>query len=108
MANYSVNVTQSKTLFPDNTPAGTSTVFAVTNSLAGASYFSLETIPNNLGVYLGTVPSISGSFTYSSGILNLVNDNYKMSAVVAPGGGTITFVPAVPLTASTFWMRGTS
>ena len=108
MATYSVNVTQSKTLFPDNTPVGTSTVFAVTNSLAGASYFSLETIPDNSGVYYGVVPSISGSFTYSTGIINLVNDNYKVSAVVAPGGGVITFVPAVPLTASTLWMRGTS
>jgi len=108
MANYSVNVTQSKTLFPDNTPAGTSTVFAVTNSLAGASYFSLETIPNNSGVYYGTVPSISGSFTYSAGIIDLVKDNYKMSAVVAPGGGTITFVPAVYVSASSVWMRGTS
>ena len=108
MATYSVNVTQSKTLFPDNTPIGTSTLFAVTNSLAGASYFSLETIPNNLGVYTSIVPGISGSFTYDSGITNLVADNYKMSAVVKPGGGVITFVPAVPLTASTLWMRGTS
>jgi hypothetical protein len=108
MATYSVNVTQSKTLFPDNTSIGTSTVFAVTNSLAGASYFSLETIPNNLGVYTSIVPSISGSFTYDSGIINLVADNYKMSAVVKPGGGVITFIPAVPLTASTLWMRGTS
>ena len=108
MANYSVNVTQSKTLFTPDTPAGTSTVFAVTNSLAGASYFSLETIPNSQGFYSGLVPGISGSFTYNAGILNLVNDNYKMSAVVAPGGGVITFIPAVPLTASTLWMRGIS
>ena len=108
MANYSVNVTQSKTLFPDNISGSQSTVFAVTNSLAGASYFSLETIPNNLGVYSGSVPSISGSFTYNAGILNLVNDNYKMSAVVAPGGGTITFIPAVYVSASSVWMRGTS
>ena len=108
MATYSVNVTQSKTLFTPDTPAGTSTVFAVTNSLAGASYFSLETIPNSKGFYSGSVPSISGSFTYDSGIVNLVNDNYKMSAVVKPGGGVITFVPAVTLTASTIWMRGTS
>lgn len=108
MATYSVNVTQPKTLFPDNTPAGTSTVFAVTNSLAGASYFTLETIPNSQGFYSGSVPSISGSFTYGVGIINLVKDDYKMSAVVAPGGGVITFVPAVALTASTLWMRGTS
>lgn len=108
MATYSVNVTQSKTLFPDNTPAGTSTVFAVTNSLAGTSYFALETIPNSQGIYISVIPSISGSFTYDSGITTLVADNYKMAAVVKPGGGTITFVPAVPLTASTLWMRGTS
>lgn len=108
MATYSVNVTQSKTLFTPNTPAGTSTIFAVTNSLAMTSYFSLETVPNSQGFYSGLVPSISGSFTYDSGILNLVSDNYKMSAVVKPGGGVITFIPAVPLTASTLWMRGTS
>jgi hypothetical protein len=108
MATYSVNVTQSKTLFTPDTPAGTSTVFAVTNSLSMVSYFSLETIPNSQGFYSGSIPSISGSFTFDSGIVDLVKDDYKMSAVVKPGGGTITFVPAVPLTASTIWMRGTS
>ena len=108
MATYSVNVTQSKTLFTPDTPTGTSTVFAVTNSLAMVSYFSLETIPNSRGFYSGSVPSISGSFTYGAGISNLVSDNYKMSAVVKPGGGVITFIPAVALTASTIWMRGTS
>jgi len=108
MATYSVNVTQSKTLFPDNTTIGTSTLFAVTNSLAAPSYFSLETIPNSSGLYTSIIPSISGSFTYNSGIAYLVSDNYKMSAVVKPGGGVITFIPAVPLTASTLWMRGTS
>ena len=108
MATYSVNVTQSKTLFPDNISGSQATVFAVTNSLVGASYFSLETIPNSQGFYSGSVPSISGSFTYNSGIINLVKDDYKMSAVVAPGGGTITFTPAVYVSASSIWMRGTS
>lgn len=108
MATYSVNVIDSSSFFPTNLNIGDSTTFAVTNSLAGASYYSLETVPPFGWYYSGSTPSISGSFTYSSGIINLINDNYKMSAVVAPGGGTITFVTAVPITGSQLCIKGTS
>tara|TARA_R110000868_G_scaffold108000_1_gene295133 strand:+ start:87 stop:413 length:327 start_codon:yes stop_codon:yes gene_type:complete len=108
MATYSVNVVDSSSFFPTNLNIGNSTTFAVTNSLAGASYYSLETVPNSQGFYSGSTPSISGSFTFSSGIINLIADNYKMSAVVAPGGGTITFVTAVPITGIQLRIKGTS
>jgi len=108
MATYSVNVTASYVAFPANISASEVTVFAVTNSLVGDSYFGLETISPYTWFYSGSIPSISGSFTYDSGIANLVKDDYKMSAVVRPGGGAITFTPAVAVTATTVRMRGTS
>lgn len=108
MATYSVNVTESYSYFPDNISGSQATVFAVTNSLAGASYYTLETVPPFGWYYSGSTPSISGSFTYTSGINNLVSDNYKMSVVVAPGGGSFTFTPAVPVTGSQLLLRGTS
>lgn len=107
MATYSANVTESYSFFPDNLSGSQATVFAVTNSLSNVSYFSLETVPNSSGFYSGSTPSISGSFSYSSGIINLVKDDYKMAAVVAPGGGSITFTPAVPVTGSQLYVRGT-
>jgi hypothetical protein len=107
MATYSVNVTESYSYFPDNLSGSQATVFAVTNSLAGASYYTLETVPPFGWYYSGSTPSISGSFSYTSGINNLVSDNYKMSVVVAPGGGSFTFTPAVPITGSQLLLRGT-
>jgi len=107
MATYSVNVTQSFSFFPNNLSGSQVTIFAVTNSLAGASYFSLETVANSSGFYSGSTPSISGSFTYDSGITNVTSDNYKMSAVVKPGGGSVTFTPATFITGSMLFMRGT-
>lgn len=107
MATYSVNVTESYSYFPDNLSGSQATIFAVTNSLAGASYYTLETVPPFGWYYSGSTPSISGSFTYTSGINNLVSDNYKMSVVVAPGGGSFTFTPAVPITGSQLLLRGT-
>ena len=107
MATYSVNVTASTSYFPDNLSGSQVTVFAVTNSLAGASYFGLETVPPFGWYYSGSTPSISGSFSYNSGIIDLIKDDYKMLAVVKPGGGTITFTPAVSVTGSNLLTRGT-
>jgi hypothetical protein len=107
MATYSVNVTASTSYFPDNLSGSQVTVFAVTNSLAGASYFGLETVPPFGWYYSGSTPSISGSFSYNSGIIDLIKDDYKMLAVVKPGGGIITFTPAVSVTGSNLLTRGT-
>ena len=79
----------------------------INNPLTGASYFGLETIPDNNGVYTSASPkNTSGSFTLGTGILGVVKDDYKMGAVVSPGNNVLTFVPAQAVTGSTLRTRG--
>lgn len=107
MATYSFNTTGSRTFLAANISASQSTTWAITQSSPGASYFTLETVPNNNGFYTTlSVKGCSGSFTTSSGIIDLVKDDYKMSAVVAQGGGTITFVPAQTISSSQMYVMG--
>jgi len=103
MATYNVDVTQSATIFPANLAAGSNSVFAISNKLSFSSYFVLETIP----LYTSTTPkNTSGSFTLGVGLSGFQAGNYFIGVVVAPGGGNLTFVNAVPITGSTLMMKG--
>jgi hypothetical protein len=103
MATYNVDVTQSATIFPANLAAGSNSVFAISNKLSFSSYFVLETIP----LYTSTTPkNTSGSFTLGAGLSGFQAGNYFIGVVVAPGGGNLTFVNAVPITGSTLMMKG--
>lgn len=103
MATYNVSVTQSATVFPANLPAGSTSIFAISNQLSASSYFILETIP----LYTLTTPkNTSGSFTVGSGLSGFQPGDYFVGVVVAPGGGNLTFVNAVPITGSTLMMKG--
>jgi hypothetical protein len=103
MATYNVDVTQSAILFPANLAAGSTSVFAISNKLSASSYFVLETIP----LYTPTTPkNTSGSFTVGSGLSGFQAGDYFVGVAVAPGGGNLTFVNAVPLTGSTLMMKG--
>ena len=42
-----------------------------------------------------------------SGITDVVSDDYKAGAVVAPGGGHLVFTPTNNVTAATLLLRGT-
>ena len=107
MAIYSFNTTSSRTFLVADISSSESTTWNITQSAPGASYFTLETVPNNNGFYTtSTVKGCSGSFTTSSGIINLVKDDYKMSAVVAQGGGQITFVPSQYVSSSQMYVKG--
>jgi len=107
MATYSFNTTGSITYFPDNISASQAVTWSITQSHPGTSYFTLETLPNQNGQYdTGSTKSTSGSFTYDSGIVNIVKDDYKMGAVVKQGGGNLYFIPAVPITGSNLRVRG--
>ena len=107
MANYNVSVTQSIILQPANISAGEVTTYTISNPLIGSSYFTLETVSNSNGFYDSTSPkNTSGSFSLGTGLSGLVQSDYIASVVVASGGGTLTFTPAVNIIASTLNLRG--
>lgn len=109
MGAFSVDVTQLSTPLVGNLSASQATTFAVTNSIGSYSYFTLETARNANGFYDSTSPkNVSGSFTLDIGISNLIQSDYIASVVVAPGGGQFTFIPSVPVTGSSLYLRGTT
>ena len=108
MANYNVSVTQSIEIQPANISASQETTYTISNPLNNSSYFTLETVRNNDGFYDSTSPkNISGSFSLGTGLAGLIQSDYVASVIVAPGGGTLTFTPAVSITGSTLNLRGT-
>jgi hypothetical protein len=107
MANYNVSVTQSIVIQPANISAGESTTYIISNPLSVSSYFTLETVRNTNGFYDSTSSkNTSGSFTLGTGITNLIQSDYIAGVIVQPGGGNLTFVPAVNITNSTLYLRG--
>ncbi len=107
MATYNFNVTASSVTQPANINAGVSTDYVLENSSTVTSYFTLETVPNAKGEYDSTSPkNTSGSFTLGAGLTTLIQNDYFASVIVYPGGGTLTFVPAVNIVASTLKLRG--
>jgi hypothetical protein len=107
MANYNVSVTQSIEAQLFNIAAGESTTYIISNPLPATSYFVLETERNGNGFYDSTSPkNTSGSFTLGTGITNLIQSDYIAGVIVQPGGGNLTFVPAVNITNSTLYLRG--
>jgi hypothetical protein len=107
MPTINFSVTQSIETLAVNLSASEALVMNINNPLTGASYFGLETIPDNNGVYTSTAPkNTSGSFTLGTGVLGVVRDDYKMSAVVSPGNNVLTFSPAVAVIGSTLRTRG--
>jgi hypothetical protein len=110
MAYITGSVTDSLGTLPFSLLAGTQLTMSIQNNGNAPSYFGLETIPNNNGLYVsGSTPkNLSGSFITGSGISNIVYDDYKMVAVVNPRGGTLTYTPAINISASTLWTKGTA
>jgi hypothetical protein len=107
MANYNVSVTQSIEAQPANIAAGESTTYVISNPSPATSYFVLETARNADGFYDSNSPkNTSGSFTLGTGITSLIQSDYIAGVIVQPGGGNLTFVPAVNITSSTLYLRG--
>jgi len=108
MADFNVSVTMSSELVFNDIPASSTNNFIISNPNAGSSYFVLETLANSNGAYDSNSPkNLQGTLSGDSGITGIVSDDYKAGIVVAPGGGTFTFVPDNTITTSSLKLRGT-
>jgi hypothetical protein len=80
--------------------------FTFTNP-SGSSYFTLETVRNNIGQYSSTSPTCAlGSWVVSSS-MGFVSSSYIASVVVQPGVSSLTFTPSSSVAGTSYYLRGT-
>lgn len=85
--------------------SGTKT-FTFANS-GSSAYFTLETVRQPNGFYTGSTPTNTvGTWTVSAS-MGFVSSSYIASVVVPPGLSALTFAPALSVTGSTYYLRGT-
>ena len=86
--------------------SGVEKVFTFTNP-SGSSYFTMETIPSSSGFFEASSPkNFSGSYIVSES-MGLVTSSYIASIVVQPGTQVFKFTPAITVTNTTYYLRGT-
>jgi hypothetical protein len=92
----------------ENLTQATTYTFAFTNPSASA-YFTLETVRNPNGFYdTGSAQNTSGSWVVSSSMQNgFIQSPYIASVVVPPGNSSLTFTPAIDITGTNYYLRGT-
>lgn len=80
--------------------------FTFTNP-SGSSYFTLETVRNNVGQYNAASPTCAvGSWVVSSS-MGFVSSSYIASVVVQSGVSSLTFTPSSAVTGTSYYLRGT-
>ena len=74
---------------------------------SGSSYFTMETIPSSSGFFEASSPkNFSGSYVVSES-MGLITSSYIASIVVQPGTQVFKFTPAITVTGTTYYLRGT-
>jgi len=94
-------------------------IFTFTNP-SGSSYFTMETIPTSSGFYEASSPKnfigvySSNAHPYrnpsnpsSMDPWGLVTSSYIVSIVVQPGTQVFKFTPAITVTGTTYYLKGT-
>ncbi len=71
-----------------------------------SSYFTLETVRNPDGFYVGSPRNFEGIWVVSSS-MGFVQSPYIASIVVLPGTSSFTFTPSSPVIGSTYKILGT-
>jgi hypothetical protein len=88
--------------------SGSTYTFALTSSISGSSYFTLETVRNPIGYYgSSSSATATGNIGNLANITGLVASPYIFSVIVNQGGGSFTFTPATNVAASGSFLRGT-
>lgn len=108
MASYTPSQLYGAGIVGENLTRSTTYTFAFTNPSASA-YFTLETVRNANGFYdTGSQLSTSGSWVVSASMQNgFITSSYIASVIVPPGNSSLTFTPAIAVTGSNYYLRGT-
>ena len=106
MASYTYTQLYGSGSIGENFTINVQKTFTFTNP-SGSSYFTMETIPSSSGFYEASSPkNFSGSFVVSES-MGLVTSSYIASIVVQPGTQTFKFTPAITVTNTTYYLKGT-
>ena len=106
MASYTYTELYGSGSIGETISSGVEKLFTFTNP-GGSSYFTMETIPASTGFFEGTSPkNFSGSFVVSES-MGLVTSSYIASIVVQPGTQSFKFTPAINVTGTTYYLKGT-
>jgi hypothetical protein len=106
MASYTYTQLYGSGSIGENFTSGVEKTFTFTNP-SGSSYFTMETIPSSSGFFEASSPkNFSGSFVVSES-MGLVTSSYIASIVVQPGTQVFKFTPAITVTGTTYYLRGT-
>ena len=108
MASYNPNQFRGTGTPIEALASGSTYNFAITSSISGSTYFTLETVRNSIGTYdSASATTARGTFGNFSGVTGLVSSSYIFSIVVPPGGGRFSFTPSTNITAGSALLRGT-
>ena len=106
MASYTYTQLYGSGSIGETFDSGVEKTFTFTNP-SGSSYFTMETIPSSSGFFEASSPkNFSGSFVVSES-MGLITSPYIASVVVQPGTQSFKFTPAITVTGTTYYLRGT-
>jgi hypothetical protein len=108
MASYNSNQLYGAGAPIEDLTSGSTYTFAVTSSITGSTYFTLESVKNSIGYYdSSSSATATGNIGNLTNVTGLVSSSYMFSVVVNQGGGSFTFTPAANVAASGSFLRGT-
>lgn len=88
--------------------SGSTYTFALTSSISGSTYFTLETVRNSIGYYdSSSLETAKGNIGNLNNIEYIISSSYIFSMVVQQGGGSFTFTPFNNIPISGSFLRGT-
>jgi len=106
MATYTATQLYGTGSLGENLTSGSTYTFTFTNP-SGSSYFTLETVRNNIGQYDTTSPKCTSGSWIVSESMGFVSSSYIASVVVQPGSSVLTFTPATSSAGTLYYLKGT-